>query len=282
MRVRRWKCPPQTRANHARHHHAKEAGGAALKHVQTMQGTTTRRGRGRGKGRGKGRGREGYPIGTSASALAFAHSLLDDRSAPATASVLLLSWVPAWKQLVPHGPPNRREGEVRRCGGVNVTFSTQRELLRHGGFDAIALIHHVRSMQREQPLPHGPRAVNVMYSIEPPGWKPKLEPTHLAAFTRRFSLALSYEQARRASRPVLPGASARPSTLACVGRQSGTPRRRTSSRTMATRSSGRSLCRGRDATRARSVRGPTPALPAEPRATTPAPATTPSAPATAS
>ena len=93
---------------------------------------------GRGKGRGRGRGREGYPIGTSASALAFAHSLLDDRSEPATAKVLLLSWVPAWKQLAPHGPPTRREGEVRRCGALNVTFSARRELLRHGGFDAIA------------------------------------------------------------------------------------------------------------------------------------------------
>ena len=172
--------------------------------LQNMR-RTAHRGRARGKGRGRGRGREGYPIGTSASALAFAHSLLDDRSAPATASVLLLSWVPAWKQVAPHGPPTRHEGEVRRCGGLNVTFSSQRELLRHGGFDAIALIHHVRSMQRKQPLPHSPRAVNVMYSIEPPGWKPKLEPTHLAAFTRRFGLALSYEQARRASRPAPPG-----------------------------------------------------------------------------
>ena len=86
---------------------------------------------------------------------------------------------------------------MRRCGALNATFSARRELLRHGGFDAIALIHHVRSMQREQPLPQGPRAVNVMYSIEPPGWKPKVEPTHLAAFTRRFGLALSYEQAER-------------------------------------------------------------------------------------
>ena len=94
---------------------------------------------GPGKGRGRGRGREGYPIGTSAYALAFAHSLLDDRSEPATAKVLLLSWVPAWKQLAPHGPPTRREGEVRRCGALNVTFSARRELLRHGGFDAIAI-----------------------------------------------------------------------------------------------------------------------------------------------
>ena len=155
------------------------------------------KGRGRGKGGGRSRGREGYPIGTSTSALAFAHSLLDDRSEPATAKVLLLSWVPAWKRLAPHGPPTRREGEVRRCGALSVTFSARRELLRHGGFDAIALIHHVRSMQREQPLPQGPRAVNVMWSIEPPGWMPKVEPTHLAAFTRRFGLALSYEQAER-------------------------------------------------------------------------------------
>ena len=190
-----------------------------------MQGTS-RRGRGRGKGRGKGRGREGYPIGTSASALAFAHSLLDDRSAPATASVLLLSWVPAWKQLAPHGPLNRREGEVRWCGPLNVTFFAQRELLRHESrFDAIALIHHVRSMQREQPLPRGGRAVNGMYSIEPPGWKPKFEPTHLAAFTRRFGLALSYEQAAPSlsshTVPTPPCASLRaPQHACCVGRPS--------------------------------------------------------------
>lgn len=156
----------------------------------------SRRGRGRGRG---GRGRaSGWPVGTSAGALGFARSLLDDRSEPATAAVLLLSWDPAWKQIAPHGPPTRHEGEVRRCGSLNATFSKRHELLsRSGSFDAIALIHHVRSMQRGAALRQHPRAAHVMYSIEPPGWKPKLEPTHLASFTRKFDLALTYEAADR-------------------------------------------------------------------------------------
>ena len=233
------------------------------------------RGRGRGgRGRGKGRG-EGWPFGTSASAIAFARSLLDDRSAKATASVLLLSWAPAWRtQLAPHGPPNRREGEVRRCGSVNVTFSKRRELLHRGRFDAIALIHHVRSMQREAALPRGERAVNVMYSIEPPGWKPKLEPTHRAAFTRQFGLALSYEQAKHPSDPT---ATARtPTPISATrgqkaadnmawrrrGRPRRTPRRRTSSRTTATRSSRRwGWGRCRHGGWGRAASPPPPALP---------------------
>ena len=176
--------------------------------------------RGKAKGKGRGRGKAGWPSGTSASAIAFARSLLDDRSKPASASVLLLSWAPAWRtQLAPHGPPNRREGETRRCGTLNATFSKRRELLGNRGFDAVALIHHVRSMQREVALPRGgANAVNVMYSIEPPGWKPKLEPTHRAAFTRQFGLALSYEQARRAPRARTVPLAPSPRTTGGAGR----------------------------------------------------------------
>ena len=42
-------------------------------------------------------------------------------------------------------------------------------------------------LEREAPLPRRSRAVNVMYSIEPPAWGARVEPTHLASFTRLVS-----------------------------------------------------------------------------------------------